>query len=237
MAGTELKLILVHGSGSTGDVWHYQSAYFPNSEAVNLPGHPVGKPCTSVPEYARWLHDYIAERGYNKPVLAGHSLGGAIVQTYALEYPGDVRALILVGSGARLRVNPDFLKLVEAGSADPAKWLREFVEPDFALVPEELKRTIIKKMIEVGAAVQLNDFQCCDKFDILDRVPAIALPALILCGSKDIMTPVKYSQYLAAKIAGSKLVIIEGGTHFAFMEQPDPVNRAIEQFLIEIAKG
>lgn len=233
----EVKLILVHGSGSTGEVWKYQNTYFPDSEAVNLPGHPVGKPCTSVLDYTYWLHDYISKRGYKGPVLAGHSLGGAIVQTYALEYPNDAGAIILIGTGARLRVTPDFLALLEAGIANPAKWLREFVEPHFAKVPADLKETIIKRTIEVGAAVQLNDFLCCDKFDIMDKVHTIKLPTLVLCGSDDIMTPIKYSQYLATKISGSKLVIINGGTHFVFMEKPDAVNQAIKQFLSDLVKS
>ena len=45
------------------------------------------------------------------------------------------------------------------------------------------------------------------------------------------MTPVKYSQYLADKIAGAGLVIIEGGSHFVFMEKSEEVNRAIGEFL------
>jgi pimeloyl-ACP methyl ester carboxylesterase len=75
------KLIFIHGSGNTSKVWHYQLEHFPDAEAVNLPGHlSLGEPCTSVEDYTVWLHDYITERGYLAPVLAGHSLGGAIVQ-------------------------------------------------------------------------------------------------------------------------------------------------------------
>lgn len=232
-----MKLVFVHGSGNTGEVWKYQIAHFSDSEAVNLPGHPSGKPCTSVDDYADWLHEYVVKQGYRELVLAGHSLGGAIVQTYALKYPEDAKALILIGSGARLRVHPDFLALMEAGITNPEKWLKEFVEPLYARVPLDLRERVIKKVAEVGAAVQLNDFLCCDRFDIMDRISEIKVPALIICGSDDNMTPVKYSQYLAGKIASAKLTVIDGGTHFVFMEKPDEVNQAIEQFLTDLGEG
>jgi len=79
--------------------------------------------------------------------------------------------------------------------------------------------------------VFLNDMLCCDKFDIMDRVHEIKLPALALCGSEDIMTPPKYTKYLADNIEGARGVIIEGGTHMVFAEKPDEVNQAIADFL------
>jgi pimeloyl-ACP methyl ester carboxylesterase len=226
-----MKLIFVHGSGSTGEVWEYQVHNFTGSEAVNLPGHPQGKPCTSVAGYAGWLHEYIVSKGYNDVVLAGHSLGGAIVQSFALDYPQALRAIILVGSGARLRVHPDVLTMVEAGISNPQKWLNEFVKPDLVNVPSDLRETVIRKMAEVGPAVQLNDFRCCDKFDIMERISSIKIPVLAIVGTEDKMTPLKYSQFVVGKIGNARLALIEGGSHFAFMEKPALVNSAIEQFL------
>jgi len=54
-----MKLIFIHGAGNTGFVWHYQSEYFASSDAVSLIGHPEGKPCTSIDDYADWLHQYV----------------------------------------------------------------------------------------------------------------------------------------------------------------------------------
>jgi len=229
-----VKLIFVHGSGNTGEVWKCQTTYFPDSVAINLPGHPEGKPCTSVGDYAGWLHEYILKQGYKEPVLAGHSLGGAIVQSYALKYHQDLKALILIATGARLRVHPDYLAIIGDGIADPERWLKEFVEPLYARVPPEFKEGIIKDVAKVGAAVQLNDFLCCDQFDVMDKVSEIKLPALVICGSEDNLTTVKYHQYLANKIAGARLMVIDGATHFVLLEKPAEVNLAIERFLAEL---
>jgi pimeloyl-ACP methyl ester carboxylesterase len=226
-----MKLIFVHGAGNTGLVWHYQTEHFTDSEAINLPGHPEGKLCTSFDQYAEWLHHYVRRKGHSQLVIAGHSMGGAVAQAYALSYPQDVKALILIDTGARLRVRPEFLKQLEDDTDAPAKWLKNIVEPPYSRVAPEVRENIINGVITVGAAVQLNDFRCCDKFDIMDKVNQITAPTLVICGSEDDMTPVKYSQYLVNKIIGAKLVVVEGGSHHCLLEKPVEVNRAIEEFL------
>jgi pimeloyl-ACP methyl ester carboxylesterase len=158
-------------------------------------------------------------------------MGGAVAQKYALKYPADVKGLVLIGTGARLRVRPDFLSLLEGGIDAPAEWVKNMLEPLYSRVAPEVREKVIDGVIDVGVAVQLNDFRCCDRFDIMDKVHHIEVPTLVICGADDDMTPVKYSQYLASKIAGARLAIFEGGSHLVFLEKPDEVNRAIEDFL------
>jgi pimeloyl-ACP methyl ester carboxylesterase len=93
---------------------------------------------------------------------------------------------------------------------------------------------VVEARMKIGPAVLLNDFLCCDKFDIMDKVQNIKLPTLVICGTADDMTPVKYANYLADKIAGSVMVVIDGGTHAVFREKPKAVNQAIENFLARI---
>jgi len=230
-----MKLIFVHGAGNTSKIWHYQIEHFPDAEAVDLPGHlSPGSPCTSVEDYVDWLHGYILEQKYSAPVLIGHSLGGAIAQLYALKYPRDIKALILIGTGARLRVAPELLSLIRDGIENPSSWLKNLVRPLYSRVAPEVGEEIIEKIARLGAAVQLNDMLCCDKFDIMDEVHQLKVPTLLLCGSEDYMTPPKYGSYLAAKIQGANLAIIDGGTHLVFAEKSEAANQAIEQFLAGI---
>lgn len=225
-----MKLVLVHGSGGSAKFWHYQTERFTDCDAIDLPGHPEGEPCTSVDDYVEWLRGYLKERGYQDVVLAGHSLGGAIAMLYGLKYPQELKALILIDTGARLRVNPDYLSSCGDGIEDIAAWLRNW-EPRYALVSPDVRELLLKEKARVGPAVQLNDFLCCDKFDVIDRVHQIRLPTLVLCGSEDAMTPVKYSRYLADKIEGARLLVITGATHLLPAERPQEVNKAIEEFL------
>ena len=225
-----MKLIFIHGSGGSKEGWRYQVEHFPDADAIDLPGHPDGEPCTSIEGYALWLRGYIRDRGYRDVVLAGHSLGGGIVLHYALTYPQDLKGIILVGSGARLRVHPMYLEMLERAKGDPSI-LEEFLQIGWELIDLELREVLKRRAFENGAAVFLNDMLCCDRFDVMERVGQIRLPTLALCGSEDIMTPPKYTTYLADNIPGAKGVVIEGGTHMVFAEKSEEVNSAIEDFL------
>ncbi|MFA5078703.1 MAG: alpha/beta hydrolase [Dehalococcoidia bacterium] len=230
-----MKLVFIHGSGACGDVWMLQKRHFTDADTPDLPGHPGGEVCTSIEAYTDWLHGYFQKREYSGVVLAGHSLGGGIALMHALKYPGDLKGIILIGSGARLRVLPLILELVGGKLNDTQGWLKELVEPLHGTVDEKIRRALMPKMAEVGPAAQLNDFHCCDQFDIMDKVGEIKLPALCIVGDQDNMTPPKYSQYLAGKMPNCRVCIIEGGTHLAFLEKPEEVNRAIESFIKQIA--
>jgi len=212
-----------------------QKQHFTDADAPDLPGHPRGEICTSIEAYSDWLHSYFQEKGYTDVVLAGHSLGGGIALMHALKYPKDLKGIVMIGSGARLRVLPLIIEAVEGKLGDTQGWIRELIEPLHGTVDEQLRRVIIPKLAEVGPAAQLNDFHCCDKFDVMDRVSQIKLPALCIVGDQDNMTPPKYAQYLAVKMPDCRVSIIEGGTHLAFLEKSLEVNRAIESFIKQIA--
>jgi pimeloyl-ACP methyl ester carboxylesterase len=88
--------------------------------------------------------------------------------------------------------------------------------------------------MKIGPAVALNDFICCDEFDIMEQVRNISVPSLVICGSEDVMTPVKYSTFLAERIPGARQVVIDGGTHAVMREKPAEYNQAIEDFLASL---
>jgi pimeloyl-ACP methyl ester carboxylesterase len=226
-----MKLLFIPGAGHNSTVWHYQTNYFKDSVSVNLPGHPEGEPCVDLEEYAGWLRQYIIDSGLDDTVLVGHSMGGAVAIVYALNYSDTIRGLVLIGTVGKSRTNPKFLEVIEAGITEPEVWIRTFVKPHYTRVEPWLREKIVHEIVGIGATVQLNDFKCCDNFNVLDDVHRIKVPTLIVCGSDDKMTPAKYSMYLADRIPGAKVVIIENGSHVVFMEKPDEVNRAIEAFL------
>ena len=229
-----MKLIFIHGSGGVGDCWYYQKQFFLDADTPDLPGHPAGNICTDIDKYVDWLHEYIQAEKYKDVVLAGHSLGGGIVLLHALNYPGDLKAIIPVGSGARLRVLPMIIEAIKSKLDDPQGWLKDLVAPLYATVDEKTRQMLMPKFRAVGPAAQLNDFLCCDKFDIMDKVGLINLPALVVVGDQDNMTPPKYSQYLAKNMPNCKMSVIEGAGHLAFLEKPQEVNTAIDKFLKEL---
>jgi len=226
-----MKLIFLHGSGAYRGVWRYQTECFPDSDAVNLPGHLQGQPLNSVEEYVDWLREYVRGKGYRDVVLVGHSLGGAIALMYAIKYPQELKGIVIIGSGARLKVHPMYLATLERAIKDNLQeWYQQMVA-GHRLTPEDYQGEVLEKRKAIGPAVMLNDFLCCDKFDLMDRVQEIKLPALIICGELDMMTPVKYANYLGTKLTNSRVVIIPQATHLVFAEKPEAVNEAIEDFV------
>ncbi len=228
-----MKLLFIPGSGGGKEAWVYQTAHFKDSEAIALPGHPEGEPYPTVDEYVEWLRAYIHQRGYRDVVLVGHSLGGAIAQLYGLKYGDEIRALVLIGTGARLRVNPDILKNLRQMIGDEGAW-RKYVVETYIWDDPKIGQAAIEARVRIGPGVMLNDFLACDRFDIMDRVHTIKVPALVICVSVDEMTPAKYARYLADKIGGAVMVVIEGATHAVTREKPREVNQAIEEFLASL---
>lgn len=225
-----MKLIFIHGSGGCKESWQYQTQYFKGSEAIDLPGHPEGEPCSSIADYVEWLHQFVTARGDTDLVIIGHSLGGGIALLYGLKYPENVRGLICVGSGARLRVHPMFLEGLEKAIAAKEN-TQAFAESSLSLVDPELAKIIARRMEENGLAVMLNDLRACDQFDIMDRLGEIDIPLLAISATDDVMTPPKYSQYLADHMKNARAVIIQEGTHLVFAEKPEEFNRAVEKFI------
>lgn len=226
-----MNIVCVHGSGACREAWHYQSAEFENVTAVNLPGHPDGDLIPTVGGMVEWLHGYIHEAGLAPAVLFGHSLGGGIVMQYAVDHPEDVTALVLVGTGARLRVNPKILEDLERDIAANADW-----DPmvGYDLIAPEVAEVLARRRLENGLRSRLNDLSACNEFDIMESLGAISVPVLALCGTDDVMTPPKYTQFLTERMPNARGVVIEGGTHQVHLEKPERVNREIAAFLEQL---
>lgn len=224
-----MKLLFVHGAGGGGDLWKYQTAYFPGSIAVDLPGHPAGQGFQSIEDYAGWVKGFVYARDLAPVVLTGHSMGGAICQWLAIHEPGMVRALVLTSTGARLRVSAQIFQALDGDYEKAVDFMLQF-----SFGPEAsaaLRQEAKSLRLNVPAAVVRGDYQACDKFDVMDRLGAIAVPTLIICGTEDKMTPVKYSQHIHSQIPGSRLELIPGGGHNVMLEKPDQFNGAVESFL------
>ena len=221
-------IVFIHGSGGTGEVWHAQRAAFPQAHAPSLPGHTTPGAPISIAEFVEFLHDYIGRLGTRKAITVGNSLGGAITMLHALQYPAEVAATVVIGSGAKLRVAPRILAGLEANFDAAAT---ELASSMFAAQDAELQAEIVAQMQRVGRDQTLRDFRACDAFDVSEQLPAFAVPFLAITGSKDAMTPPKYGMFLRDRIIGGQYREIEGAGHLAMLEAPELVNAALSEFI------
>ena len=225
-------LLFIHGSGCTGDAFKNQTDYFAGSEAPNLPGHTSPGAPASVSEFADFIQRSIAGRQDNDVILCGNSLGGAIALEVALRNPPQVRAIILLGSGARLRVAPAIL----AGLAGHfERTVEELAGYMFAQPTPELIAYATTSMQAVGKEQTLRDFAACDAFDVTHRLPELLVPLLALTGERDVMTPPKYAQFLADRVPRGEMRIVPGAGHLVMIERPAETNDAIANFVQEMS--
>ena len=144
-----MKLVFLHGAGNSSLSFYYQLRHFRNSKAIELPGHPTGKACTTIDGYLEWVRGFNAARRYKDVVLCGHSMGGAIALLYALRYPEELRGIILIGTGARLRVHPDYLQRAQEPGEGNTDWL-EGQKEYFKGVDADIYQVLVRRATEVG---------------------------------------------------------------------------------------
>lgn len=234
--GITMQIIFIHGSGATGTVWRYQLTAFAGSIAIDLPGRPDGEFCTSIESAVDWLKKYVEDEKINDLVLVGHSLGTAIALQYAIEHPDDLKGMVLIGGGARLRVHPDTLSFLERAIIEPDIFPQMFVD-SWQKVSEDFASDLRAEALSVGPTVYLNDMKSCDAFDVIAHLPQISTPTLAITGTEDVMTPPKYAEFLRDRMTHCETTFIDGGTHFVFGEFPDPVNDSIARFLDKISSN
>lgn len=235
-------IVFIHGSGDSARLWRLQTDYFgpKRAVAIDLPGHGERPDAfgddVNVQQYAHSAYDIVTnELQLQQPIIAGHSLGGAVALSMALDYGHQLGGLILVGTGARLRVHPTLLE--DAKNSSPSSRAR-ISEIAFARTTSAEARNQAIQEIQGQQASQTNllyrDLSACNVFDVMTRLSEIHLPTLVICGEDDRLTPPKYSEYLHQHIAGSTLRILPNAGHYVMREQPQAFNQAVEQWLYDV---
>lgn len=232
--GAGPTVLLVHGAGGTWRHWGLQLRDLEGAYrlALDLPGHgrSTGPGRETVEGYAQVVLDLIHALDLAEVTVVGHSMGGAIALTMALAAPEVVARLGLVGTGARLRVHPDFLAGLLA--PDPAPTIRRIAVASYRSgAPEAQIAQTARELAATDPVVYHGDFIACDAFDLMDRLAAISQPALVLTGEDDRMTPPKYARYLAEHLPHATLRLVADAGHMVMLEQPAAVTEALRAFL------
>jgi pimeloyl-ACP methyl ester carboxylesterase len=227
-------VLFIHGAGGGQYTWSYQKAFFEkrfNPIIIELPGHGAseGEGEEEIGRYAEHVYSFLRALAPPKVFLVGHSMGGAITQTVALTHPEVIKGIVLVGTGARLKVLPLILNGIKTNFEETVRKINEL--SFFRESPPLLMERSIAGLMQCRPEVLYGDYLACDRFDMMNEVEKIDLPTLILCGQEDGMTPVKYSQFFLQRIQGSRLEILPGSGHMVMMEAAKPFNEKIGAFV------
>ena len=226
-------LLLIHGAGGSRLHWPGELRRLPDATVytLDLPGHgrSGGDGHDTIQGYAETIVAFFDAVGVEQAIVVGHSMGGAIAQTLALDFAGRVAGLVLVATGARLRVAPAIIEGIRSDFEGSAKLITQFAWSSDA--PPELTELGRQAILETGPDVLLDDFAACDNFDAMERLAEIRTPTLVIVGSADQLTPPKYARFLAGRIPNARLVLIEGAGHMVMLERPVEVAEAVRELL------
>ena len=236
--GREVILFL-HGAGGGQYTWSSQKGFFEkhfNPIIIELPGHgeSEGEGENEIGKYAEHVYGFLRALNLSKIFLVGHSMGGAIVQTMTLRYPEVIKGIVLVGTGARLKVLPMILNGIKDNFEETVQKINQLHYSRNA--PSDLLEKSLNNMLQIRPEILYGDYLACDRFDIMKEVDKIDLSTLILCGDEDELTPVKYSQFLQNRIKGSRLEVLSNAGHMVMMESASAFNETIRGFIADSTK-
>ena len=178
--------------------------------------------------------------GVERAHVVGASMGGAITQIVALKYPGRVRSITLACTACRNHPWRRELLMGWAANAsergmgamthEAARWVigpRSFrrLVPAFGwLGPLAMGRTSHAFVAQVRAILNTDEAMA-------DQLAELTMPALVMVGNQDILTPRGDSEELAERLPNAELVVISGAAHGFMVEHASTFNRVLLEFL------
>jgi pimeloyl-ACP methyl ester carboxylesterase len=246
--GSGPALVLVHGFGGSTYSYRNQIPAFAGSHrviAVDLKGFGYSERQAEAPlsgtAQVAMLKRLIERLGIDHAAFVGHSMGGGVLQRFAVTYPEAVDALVLAGSvyhTPRMRnVLPAplvraFAPLVASFVASRMLKLAYY---DDSVLDDTVREEYLRPMRIKGTAAGILAMMRQRRDDPPVDIGRIASPVLLLWGAHDRLVPLRTAQEIRRDLPSARLVVIDGAGHMLFEERPDDCNRALAGFLAECA--
>ena len=234
-------VVLLHGAGFDHTSWALHSRWFAHHGfgvlAPDLPGHgrSSGPPLSTIAEMADWTAALLDAAGATKATLVGHSMGSLIALETAARHPAKVSALSLIGTAAAMTVGPDLLKAAEANdhaAIDMVSiWgLGYAAELGGSLAPGLWMHSGAERVLEqCRPGVLFSDLSACNSYQgALAAAAKVTVPATLILGERDMMTPARAGKALAAALPKSRTVVLSGAGHMMMAERPDQLLAALQ---------
>ncbi len=229
-------MLLTHGYSATGRMWAPQIEALKDRYRIitwDMRGHGETESPDDPAQYseALTLADMVGLLeflGEDTAVVGGLSLGGFMSLAFHLVHPEVVRALVLCDTGPGYRspeARAGWTRAVEKRALD-----LETRGMDALGSSSEVRATARHHRSAQGLAHAARGSLAQFDARIIDHLPEIRVPTLVIVGERD--EPfVGASEYMAAKIPGARLEVIPGAGHAANLDNPDHFNRVLNAFL------
>jgi pimeloyl-[acyl-carrier protein] methyl ester esterase len=177
--------------------------------------------------------------------VLGWSLGGMVALELARQHPRHLRALVLVATTPKFLAGPDWehglppavLDEFSAGlSDDYRRTVQNFLAlqtrgDEHALQTLRTLRSRLASHGEPDPAALATGLGILREADLRDSLPRIALPALVVAGEHDRLTPPGAGQALASALPAARFRLIERSGHAPFLSHPADVLGEVAGFL------
>ncbi len=244
--GNGEALIFIHGLSDSLLYWEVLASNLKMNYQVirvDLRGHgesELGNDEITIELYAKDLANLLNELNVGKVNLIGFSLGGAIALDFAITYPEKVASLVLMSCFSKIdnhlaAVFNEFKNALNSSFEDfydlilPMVLCPEVIDDNY----DDLK--FLKHLASQTANVQayIKAIDASLDFDVGDKLSKIDVPALILAGEYDEITPVSIQKDICAKIGNSKMIVLDDVKHNLLVGKN---NGKILNILIEFLK-
>ena len=150
----------------------------------------------------------------------------------AVYFEALVGGLMLIDTGARLRVSPSVLEAArKAAQGGPVVGAGDSRLGYADTTPQQIVDQINAVNEGCDPKVIYKDWIADDCFDVTSRLAQIVTPALAICGDEDPLTPLKYHEFLRDKMPACQLVSVPNAGHWPFAENPEAFDHAVLEFL------
>jgi pimeloyl-ACP methyl ester carboxylesterase len=211
--------------------------------AVDLPGHGESDPsdAASVEAYADAVAAVLTLAPAGQVIAAGHSLGGAVALALAVRRPDTISGLILLSCCEKIPRSDGAAERLLAVLPGPLRRMVFFSMAKKMLfatgAPANAVSLGMEDLRSCRPETMLKDIRAAQAMDLAEPAAQLDVATLILCGSRDKLTPPALSERLNGLIPRSRLCIIEGAGHMLPLEAADRVNQEILRFAGELGAG
>lgn len=249
--GKDLRtIVLLHAFPLGANMWEPQIRSIPKGWRLLTPDlrgfggttDPEGG-APSMDDYAEDVVDLLEALGIARAVVGGCSMGGYATFAVLRRAPDLVEAVVLADTraGADSQEGRASRKsmLVLLDREGPSGVAREMLPKLLGTTTRAVNPTVeatVRRLIKQQSpeAIRGAILRMMDRTDSMPLVSALRVPALVIVGEEDELTPVAESRRMADVIPGARLEVVARAGHLANLEQPEPFNAALGSFLTTI---